>query len=261
MGDFGLSRESSDNNDANDMSENPSVIVDEEDEGQGAGDNTVGVGTRSYSSPEQINGSDYDSKTDIYSLGVMLFELLYPMYTGMERTICFQKLRSSCIFPDAWTQLVSVPFPTLDELVRSMLSHQPKKRPTADSVARKIQGLLEEYSITLNQNRNDGENDNVIFLRVEAIPAPDVLKHTIQFIQEAALPYSIEVQQYGMRSSNKNCNDTHQKRSVLEFALASPDVEPSGLTALGSILVTKLEAHDLILVARHVRHQSAAPSY
>jgi serine/threonine protein kinase len=45
-------------------------------------DITAGVGTRSYASPEQMKGgSDYDSSTDIYSLGIILFELCYPMYT------------------------------------------------------------------------------------------------------------------------------------------------------------------------------------
>jgi serine/threonine protein kinase len=38
-------------------------------------DNTAGVGTPVYGSPEQLSGGDYDEKTDIYSLGVMIFEV------------------------------------------------------------------------------------------------------------------------------------------------------------------------------------------
>ena len=81
VGDFGLSRESGDKLvEESALTPNPQntkVVL-------GDGENTAGVGTRSYASPEQMKGSDYDSSTDIYSLGLILFELCYPMYTVSE---------------------------------------------------------------------------------------------------------------------------------------------------------------------------------
>jgi serine/threonine protein kinase len=74
VGDFGLSRESGAMEDSN-----LSFL------GDGNDDNTAGVGTRSYASPEQMKGSDYGASTDVYSLGIMLFELCYPMYTVSQR--------------------------------------------------------------------------------------------------------------------------------------------------------------------------------
>jgi serine/threonine protein kinase len=77
VGDFGLSRESSDTSNRGDVEPvlKSSAKFDN-------GDITAGVGTRAYASPEQMKGgSDYDSSTDIYSLGIILFELCYPMYT------------------------------------------------------------------------------------------------------------------------------------------------------------------------------------
>lgn len=75
VGDFGLSRAS------NDSSEVETEIGSTNNYCCN-GEITAGVGTRSYASPEQMKGgSDYDSSTDIYSLGIILFELCYPMYT------------------------------------------------------------------------------------------------------------------------------------------------------------------------------------
>lgn len=60
---------------------------------------TARVGTHLYMSPEQMNGHNYNYKVDIYSLGIILFELLIPFTTEMERVIALTNLRKS-IFPD-----------------------------------------------------------------------------------------------------------------------------------------------------------------
>ena len=46
---------------------------------------TGNLGSHFYMSPELISGRKYNHKVDIFSLGVIFFELHYPFDTDMER--------------------------------------------------------------------------------------------------------------------------------------------------------------------------------
>jgi len=72
---------------------------------------TAGVGTGHYRSPELKASGKYDEKvirlkqtfmfqTDMYSLGVIIFEMCYPMRTGMEREEILRALTLNNEFPE-----------------------------------------------------------------------------------------------------------------------------------------------------------------
>jgi translation initiation factor 2-alpha kinase 3 len=64
-----------------------------------AGNNELG-GTILYMSPEQINRQSYTEKVDIYAIGIILFELLFPFSTQMERIRALTNVRlETSIFP------------------------------------------------------------------------------------------------------------------------------------------------------------------
>jgi len=224
VGDFGLSRE------ANDKGETTGgMTLDDWND-----DQTAGVGTPSYASPEQMEGSDYDSSTDVFSLGILLFELLYPMYTGMERSICLTKLRQS-EFPKSWGATVGKTFASLEDLIRKMMSRVPARRPSAEQVAEHIQPLLSEFTI-LSLDKHSPET---MLLRVEAAQRENVLPETIQIIHEAAHPSIVKIVQYGLRSAKSG------SKAIMEFALQSSNLQ-------GTILVDKLVDHPNIIKAREV---------
>ena len=54
-------------------------------EEQGGGQHTGNLGSHFYMSPEQVLGKKYNRKVDIFSLGIILFELHHPFATSMER--------------------------------------------------------------------------------------------------------------------------------------------------------------------------------
>ncbi|XP_076261905.1 pancreatic eIF-2alpha kinase isoform X1 [Rhynchophorus ferrugineus] len=83
------------------------------------------VGTQLYMSPEQLNGEPYDYKVDIYSLGIILFELLVPFSTAMERVIVLTNLKEQK-YPEGFQQK----YPAEYSLLESMLDKDPNKRLT-----------------------------------------------------------------------------------------------------------------------------------
>jgi len=209
IGDFGLSRESSsysDNTNGDSASEQKSDCFEGDEE------ITTKVGTSSYASPEQMNGSYYNSSTDIFSLGIILFELCYQMNTGMERFKVLEGIRRQN-FPPAWKATVAKKFPSIDRILTQMLSRIPKERPSASEIAIHIESLLNEYTVlSLDQTT---AQEGSIFIRIEADDNEGVLARTTKIIQEAAS--NVTILQYSLKGQ--------ESKAIMEFALLITDTD------------------------------------
>eukprot|EP00931_Biecheleriopsis_adriatica_P056254 TRINITY_DN33327_c0_g1_i1.p1 TRINITY_DN33327_c0_g1~~TRINITY_DN33327_c0_g1_i1.p1 ORF type:complete len:631 (+),score=118.78 TRINITY_DN33327_c0_g1_i1:222-2114(+) len=93
------------------------------------------VGTPSYASPEQLAGRQVDTSTDVYSLGLVLAEIICPVQTQMERAAVLEGLRHKRQLP---AQAVK-DFPVLADLAVRMTDHDPSKRPTANDLLKVAQ--------------------------------------------------------------------------------------------------------------------------
>lgn len=92
---------------------------------------TSGVGTSTYAAPEQLQGSGYNSKSDIYSLGVILFELFQNYGTEMERYRCLGDLRTGII-----PNMVQANWPVHTRYIQLMTNANSEIRPSAKSILR-----------------------------------------------------------------------------------------------------------------------------
>lgn len=93
------------------------------------GGKTKVEGTRSYMSPEQIRGQSLDPRSDIYSMGCMLYELIVGRapYTGNTPNELLSKHLSAAI-PSALVNNDNVS-PEFNNILRKMLAKKLEDRP------------------------------------------------------------------------------------------------------------------------------------
>jgi serine/threonine protein kinase len=103
------------------------------------------AGSPAYMAPERLRGRKYDGRSDVYAVGITLYELL----TGIvpfrsENTdimaVALMQLRDTATPP---TSLVPSLPPIADRIVAQLLEKDPDKRPTAFEAIEKLQDLLD----------------------------------------------------------------------------------------------------------------------
>jgi translation initiation factor 2-alpha kinase 4 len=94
---------------------------------------TTDVGTPFYMSPEQSKGVKYSQKVDMFSLGIIFFEMIFRFETGMERFMVLRNLRSpGVIFPADFDSNKS----NEGKIIRMLLNHNPQERPSSTELLR-----------------------------------------------------------------------------------------------------------------------------
>jgi len=92
------------------------------------------VGTPMYTSPEQEAGGHYDERTDIYSLGLIFYEMLVSFSTGHERYIHFNMIKHEHKLPESFMKH----FEKESLLILNMTCKEPQDRPTLDELLQKL---------------------------------------------------------------------------------------------------------------------------
>ncbi len=138
------------------------------------------LGTAKYLSPEQVNGDEVDPRADLYSLGIMLFEVLtgrVPFQADTDAATALARLhqappRASQIQPDIPADL--------DSIIHRLMARQPENRfPSAADLSAALSGVRPEFvdpnhTLVLATNDNDfgpsieeDEEEEESFLRSE----------------------------------------------------------------------------------------------
>jgi len=115
---------------------------------------TAGVGTASYAAPEQVASRDYGTGVDIFSLGLILLELLCCFSTEHERLQTFHNCRHRRKLPEEFEA-----YPVVANTILACTEPRAEKRPSASD--------LKEASSRLSSCRHakQSENESILSLK------------------------------------------------------------------------------------------------
>ena len=117
------------------------------------------MGTVSYMSPEQASGQQVDVRTDIFSLGIVLYEMLTGQqpFTGPTANHTIVAILEK--EPPPVSQLSKSDQPAIDEIIKTCLAKKPDERYSAvKSLLVDLKELKEELAFQLKLERSAPAN-------------------------------------------------------------------------------------------------------
>jgi eukaryotic-like serine/threonine-protein kinase len=160
------------------------------------------VGTPGYISPEQVRGDEMDHRSDLYSVGVILFELLSGRlpFTGTETMDVL--LAHATQAPPTFASVGATEWvtPAVEAVVLRCLAKDPKDRPaTARELAEMydaaLAGVMPARSASLDvlvqSDPEQGDEQGMAGTSVQELPRQDFDPYVMGYELQAWMPDSV----------------------------------------------------------------------
>ena len=136
------------------------------------------MGSAHYFSPEQAKGSFLDVRTDLYSLGVVLYEMTtgrLPFDAESPVTVALKHIQEEPIPPK---QINSKIPESLNNLILKAMSKDPNKRyQTARELINDLQKIKDDPNVKIGADLNEDDGHTIIMSAVN----PDEIKNIKNF--------------------------------------------------------------------------------
>lgn len=103
----------------------------------------LALGTHLYAAPEQLDGQ-CNPKSDMYSLGIILLEMIEPFSTDMERVITITDLRKGQI-----PAHLTASYPKIAHIIGKLVERRPNKRLDTSQLLEELKNLSENKDATI----------------------------------------------------------------------------------------------------------------
>jgi serine/threonine protein kinase len=153
---------------------------------------TAGVGTASYAAPEQATSKVYGSSADIFSLGLILLELMCSFSTEHERLQVFGDCRHKRKVPDEVAH-----FPLAARMILSCTEPDPAKRPTALELS-------------------------MLNFRLETTEAPTSRDAQVEILKQQLAAKELEIEHYKLQLQDRQRTIESLERELRRLTNGSP---------------------------------------
>jgi len=105
------------------------------------------LGTPAYMAPERVFNQPYDGRADVYSVGVMIYEMVagrLPFERMVGGHVALMRMHAM-EKPLPLTKVVPDAHPKLEVAVMSAMRREPEERPTAAQLGTMLRELLVDF--------------------------------------------------------------------------------------------------------------------
>jgi serine/threonine protein kinase len=214
------------------------------------------VGTVSYLSPEACRGKSVDARTDIWSFGVMLYEMLSGQRPfDKPETLATVIAITKEPLPDLVSSLPGVP-PTLISLIYKMLEKDPAQRiPSMRRVGAELESIIAQADTGTRQaldliyrmlERDDNQADPLVSPR-------QLISASLQSAAEPDTAGSTSAQTPQPQARRALRGDGFERQSPTPVQVPTPDHTPPAriprnTVILGGLLVIALAVIVILLI-------------